>query len=81
MASIVTDQFRIFNASNFIDSINSSHNSYYVFLGLSNPTVGFGGTSNWDSNTPSPVDSFDYLIYLCRFLLAFKINTIKIVER
>ena len=37
MAAIVTDQFRILNASNFIDSVVDSSNSYYVFLGLDNP--------------------------------------------
>ena len=61
MAAIITDQFRILNANNFIDSIENSSNSYYAFLGLPNPTVGFGGTTQWDSNTPSPVDSFNYI--------------------
>ena len=60
MPAIVTDQFRILNASNFIDSIENSNNSYYVFLGLPNPaTVGFGRTTNWDVNTPDPVDSIN----------------------
>ena len=35
MAAIVTDQFRIQNATTFIDSLEN--NSYYVFLGLTNP--------------------------------------------
>lgn len=61
MAAIITDQFRILNANNFIDSIENSSNSYYAFLGLPNPTVGFGGTTEWDSNTPSPVDNFNYI--------------------
>ena len=61
MAAIITDQFRILNANNFIDSIENSSNSYYAFLGLPNPTVGFGGTTQWDSNTPPPVDSFNYI--------------------
>jgi len=61
MAAIVTDQFRILNAGNFVDSVTNSSNSYYVFVGLSNPTsVGFGRTTNWDTNTPNPVDNFDY---------------------
>ena len=43
MAAIVTDQFRILNASNFVDSVNNLSNSYYVFLSLPNPTtVGVG---------------------------------------
>lgn len=60
MAAIVTDQFRILNASNFVDSVTNSSNSYYAFLGLPNPTVGFGGTSNWDTTTPSPTDNISY---------------------
>ena len=60
MAAIVTDQFRILNATNFIESIDNPKNSYYAFLGLPNPTVGFGGTSTWNSNTPSPIDNFNY---------------------
>jgi len=62
MAAIVTDQFRILNASNFIESIENVNNSYYVFVGLANPTeVGFGRTTNWNSNTPNPIDNIDYL--------------------
>lgn len=69
MAAIVTDQFRIANANNFIDSILDANNSYYVFLGLSNPgttssPVGFGRNASWGdvpSNPPSPVDNQQYL--------------------
>ena len=61
MAAIVTDQFRILNASNFVDSVTSTSNSYYVFVGLSNPTTsGFGRVSNWDTNTPVPTDNTNY---------------------
>ena len=52
MSAFVTDQFRILNADSFVESI--SNNSYYAFLGLSNPTTpspGFGRTSNWNSST------------------------------
>jgi hypothetical protein len=64
MSSIVTDQFRILNADNFVNSVIDSSNSYYVFLGLPNPdpsTIGFGRTDSWDSNPPVPVDNTDYL--------------------
>ena len=64
MSAIVTDQFRILNASNFVDSVNNSSNSYYVFVGLSNPSpssVGFGRDTNWDTNPPNPTDNIDYL--------------------
>lgn len=62
MAALVTDQFRILNANNFIESVENDSNSYYVFVGLPNPTaVGFGRTADWDTNTPSPIDSFNTL--------------------
>ena len=38
MSAIVTDQFRILNANNFVASVEDTNNSYYVFLGLANPT-------------------------------------------
>ena len=63
MAAFVTDQFRILNAGSFVESI--SNNSYYAFLGLSNPTLpnpGFGRTTNWDtSTTNNPIDNLQYL--------------------
>jgi len=65
MSAIVTDQFRILNANNFVENIESSSNSYYVFLGLSNPTqVGFGRTADWNTNTPSPVDNFNNISHV-----------------
>ena len=61
MPAIVTDQFRILNAGNFVDSITDDANSYYVFVGLSNATsTGQYKKSNWDDATPNPVDNFDY---------------------
>ena len=62
MSSIVTDQFRILNAKNFVESVENTANSYYVFVGLPNATqVGFGRTSNWNTSVPNPVDNFTYL--------------------
>ena len=61
MAAIVTDQFRILNAENFVNSVTNTSNAYYVFVGLANPTAsGFGKSSTWDTNTPSPIDNFEY---------------------
>ena len=63
MPAIVTDQFRILNASNFVESVENSSNSYYITVGLPNPTVvGFGRTSSWNNNngTPAPIDNFSY---------------------
>jgi hypothetical protein len=63
MSALVTDQFRILNTKNFIDSVQDSSNSYYVFVGLSNPTdmVGFGRSSTWNTTPPNPTDNLDYL--------------------
>jgi hypothetical protein len=69
MPAVVTDQFRILNASNFVDSVlDETNNSYYVFLGLPNPQgkapnglIGFGRSSTWNTNPiPSPVDNLQY---------------------
>ena len=65
MAAVVTDQFRVLNANNFVDSVLDQNNSYYVFLGLANPTdVGFGRTTTWNNENDvekNPVDNLDYL--------------------
>jgi hypothetical protein len=68
MSALVTDQFRILNASNFIDSIKSEINSYYVWVGLPNPQryTGFARNTLWDrpeiSNgiVPNPIDNLNY---------------------
>lgn len=61
MSAIVTDQFRILNASNFVDSVESTENSYYVAVGLPNPTaVGFGRSTSWNLNPPAPIDNLSY---------------------
>lgn len=61
MPALVTDQFRILNASNFVDSVDNTSDSYYVFVGLSNANIqAFGRDINWDTNTPSPIDNIDY---------------------
>jgi hypothetical protein len=60
--AILTNQFRILNSQNFINSIGSETDSYYLFLGLPNPIeVGFGRTSTWNTNPPAPIDNFNYL--------------------
>jgi len=83
MSAQVTDQFRISNAGNFVDSVLDTNNSYYVFLGLSNPTTpnpGFGRTSDWNSNKPlEPVDNFQYESqYRSTSLFGKKINSTNI---
>ena len=63
MAAIVTDQFRILNANNFVETVDDSTISYYIVLGLANPAeaVGFGRTTAWNTDTPNPVDSINYI--------------------
>jgi len=67
MAAIVTDQFRINNASNFLGDISDTSNSYYVFVGLSNPGIsnafGRASSSDWNSDgtRPNPTDNINYL--------------------
>jgi hypothetical protein len=56
MAAIITDKLRIINAKNFVERSTSPDNSYYAFIGLPNATDYF---SEWDTNPPSPKDSFD----------------------
>ena len=71
MSAIVTDQFRINNAGNFLGDVSNTANSYYVFVGLSNPSVNgvpnaFGrneSDAKWNDETTrkKPVDSINYL--------------------
>ncbi len=55
MSAIITDQIRILNAENFVAGVTSTANSYYSFIGLTNPT---DIQSDWDTTPPSPKDSF-----------------------
>ena len=56
MSAIITDQFRILSAENFLSSIGSTSNSYYSFVGLTNST---DYKTDWETNPLSPIDSFD----------------------
>jgi hypothetical protein len=56
MAAIITNQFRVLNANNFISDLDSGENSYYSFVGLPNPT---NYNENWDFSPPAPKDSFE----------------------
>ena len=55
MAAIITDQIRILNAKNFVAGFSTSSNSYYSFVGLTDPTA---VQSDWDNDPPSPIDNF-----------------------
>lgn len=62
MTAIVTDNLKIENCTNFIDSIsqaeNSSSRSFYTFIGYPNPNENW---TTWDSNVQNPTDNFNYL--------------------
>lgn len=94
MSALVSDQFRILNANNFVNSIDDSSNSYYVWVGLSNPNryTGFGRNENWDGGVgvtegviPNPIDNLDYLTHYEDTLLYGKkitsSNTRRVIKR
>jgi hypothetical protein len=56
MPAIITDQLRILNAKNFVNSVTSASNSYYSFVGLTNAS---DYSENWELNPPAPKDSFE----------------------
>ncbi len=56
MAAIITDQIRILNAKSFVAGINTNSNSFYTWIGLTNPS---DYKNNWNTSPPSPRDSFD----------------------
>ena len=56
MAAIITDQIRILNAKNFVAGVTSSSNSYYSFIGLTNPE---DYQTDWDASPPAPKDNFN----------------------
>jgi hypothetical protein len=56
MSAILTDQFRILRASNFVDNINQTSSSYYSFLSLPNTDE---IDLDWGTSIPDPYDNFD----------------------
>ena len=73
MAAIITDQIRILNASNFVAGVSNASNSYYSFIGLTNPA---DYQSDWDSDPPAPKDNFDQENDYWNTMIALKkINT------
>ena len=57
MAAIITEKFRLHNASQFVESFTeASANVYYLFLGKSSPfsSATSGGS---DSSPPTPADA------------------------
>ena len=69
MAAIITDQLRILNAKNFVDSVQNSNNSYYAWIGLPDAPE---FQSDWNSNPPAPKDCLDDSNYYWDTMLALK---------
>jgi len=60
MPSHITDQFRIINSNNFVESIKRDAENYYTWLGLPDPTNSLvGGSSGWNNSPPNPIDNFE----------------------
>lgn len=61
MPAIISDQFRVLNAQNFIQSftsIGNTANNYYAFMGQPNSSnTQAGGSPNWGTGL-NPLDSF-----------------------
>ena len=60
MPAIISDQFRILNAANFVAGVADTSQYYYSFIGLPNSQdIGAGyGQTDWNTNTPAPMDGF-----------------------
>lgn len=69
MSAIITDNIRILNAKNFVESLGSSTNSYYAFIGLPNA---LDYDENWDRFPTPPKDSFDELNEVWETIIALK---------
>ena len=78
MPAIITDQLRVLSASNFLAGVSTSTNSYYSFIGLPNAT---DIASDWNTNTPDPIDNFDnYNDIYDTLISAKKINDTDVVR-
>ena len=69
MPAIITDQLRIVNARNFVDSVQNTNNSYYAWIGLPNATE---YQTDWNSSPPAPMDSLDQSDWYWDTMLALK---------
>lgn len=91
MPAFVTDQFRILNTNNFINSVKTESDNYYVFMGLPNPNQNnFGRNQYWDNPNlvdandavlPNPTDNSDYLPHYGNTMLYGKKVTTQSLRR
>jgi len=69
MSAIITDQFRILNSENLVNSIGSTDTAYYTFVGLTNAS---DYNPNWDASPDAPIDSFNYSNDIWDTIIALK---------
>lgn len=85
MPAIISDQFRILNAENFVKSVSGvgdQSNKYYTFIGLPNSLQpAAGGDPNWNNDPPSPVDGFKEENEIKQSIIAMKQITNQDVRR
>ena len=85
MPAIISDQFRILNAENFVKSVSGvgdTSNKYYTFIGLPNPnSPEAGGSTTWSTNVPSPLDGFQEESQIKESIIAMKQITNQDVRR
>ena len=85
MPAIISDQFRILNAENFIKNVTgaaSTTDKYYTFIGQPNSlSVQSGGSPTWNTNVPSPLDGFKEENEIKQTIIAMKQVTPQDVRR
>ena len=78
---VVTDQFRLSNASNFVDSVTSARILITCIWDnlVQIPSAGFGRTTDYDTNVSVPTDNLQYSgFYKKNILFGKKVNSANI---
>lgn len=85
MPAIISDQFRILNAENFVKNLTgaaSTTDKYYTFIGMPNALNPLaGGSPTWNTNVPSPLDGFKEEAQIKESIIAMKQITSQDVRR
>lgn len=72
MSALITDQFRVFLADQFVNSFDTSEtlpNTLYIFIGRPQP---WPDSSGGDSTPPTPIDSFEQYSSIYEDMVALK---------
>lgn len=73
MTAIITEKFRLHNATQFYESFSeAAKNTYYLFIGKSTPYTS-GTTGGTDSSPPTPADDISSEFYYWDDMLAAKL--------